>query len=222
MSSLLPNNVSAQEKNIEAATARIGDVPLFIRETANPYKIPAQLLPWLAWAYSVDEWSADWTEAQKREAIRLAAVVQKYKGTIGAVRDALGALGFPVRVQEWFNQIPEGDPYTFDLLLEANQTGFSQAAIIKIFDVLNTYKNLRSHLSLVRPSVTSTDQIYIGGASMTGSELTVATGLYQQASLIFGFRSGEAILDDIINVQLPGYAFRQGEDIFNTEINNLH
>lgn len=173
---LLPANSSQQEFALEQTTARIADVPVRVREVWNAATCPADLLPWLAWAYSVDEWDAAWTTEQKRNAILAAVEVQRHKGTIGAVREALGALGYNVRVQEWFNQIPEGAPYTFRLLLESSQVGIDQAALAKIFDVLNTYKNLRSHLVDIDPSVVTRAGPVMAGVSSTGNEITVAFG----------------------------------------------
>ncbi|MDT9105875.1 phage tail protein I, partial [Escherichia coli] len=121
MSDLLPNNATPLEAALAEAIARISDVPTPARDVWNPDTCQANLLPWLAWAFSVDEWDADWSEAQKRAAIKAAVPVQRYKGTIGAVREALAALGFGVQVQEWFNQLPAGAPYTYRLLLTADQ-----------------------------------------------------------------------------------------------------
>ena len=53
--SLLPHNASPQERAIEAATARLADVPVPLRDLWNPETCPAELLPWLAWAFGVDE-----------------------------------------------------------------------------------------------------------------------------------------------------------------------
>lgn len=93
MSSLLPPNASNMERALEAAMARISDVPVLVRESWNPDLCPVALLPWLAWAYSVDEWDPSWTEATRREVIRKAYDVQRIKGTIGAIKRALAAAG---------------------------------------------------------------------------------------------------------------------------------
>lgn len=145
MSDLLPPNATAQERAISLAIDR--DVPTPMRDVWDADTCPASMLAWLAWAFSVDEWDATWTDAQKRAYIKRSIEVQKYKGTIGAVKDALAALGVQAQVQEWFNQIPEGDPYTFNVLLTADQTGISQQAVNSLFAVIERTKNLRSHIS---------------------------------------------------------------------------
>lgn len=178
MSELLPANSTAQERAIADATARIGQVPVPVGDMWTPGAIPSTNLAWLAWAFSVDQWDPAWNDAQKRDAIQRSFSVHKYKGTIGAVRDALEALGYGVQVQEWFNQIPAGTPYTFDLLLEADQVGIPQEALAKIIEVVETTKNLRSHLGTIKPSAKSLSELFLAAAAGTGNEITVTNYVY--------------------------------------------
>lgn len=173
MSDLLPPNATAQERALSEAAARIADVPVVVREMWNPDTCPANLLGWLAWAFTIDEWDTGWTEAQKREAIKRSIRVHKYKGTIGAVQEALGALFVNARVQEWFNQLPAGDPYTFRILLEADQVGISQAAMGSLLAVVERTKNLRSHLQLIETSVKTQAGPYAAACTNVGSEIVL-------------------------------------------------
>lgn len=173
MFDLLPNNATPLETALAETIARISDVPTPARDVWNPDTCPANLLPWLAWAFSVDEWDADWSDAQKRAAIKAAVPVQRYKGTIGAVREALAALGFGVQVQEWFNQLPAGEPYTYRLLLTADQVGIDQAALARILRVVDSTKNLRSHMDTLVPSATTRATLFTGGANGIGNEITI-------------------------------------------------
>ena len=175
---LLPPNATPQELAMEQASARVGDVPTPVRDVWNPDTCPAALLPWLAWAYSVDNWDATWTPAQQRDSIRASVDVHRYKGTIGAVRDALDALGFTVVIQEWFNKLPEGEPYTFDVILTTDQIGIDQSAMAKILRVIEGTKNLRSHISTIRPTIKTASNIFIGGVMGMGSDLTISFGGY--------------------------------------------
>lgn len=90
--SLLPPNATPQERAIEAAVAR--ELPACIRCTWNPETCPAGLLPWLAWAFSVDEWDAGWSEDAKRASIRDAVAIHRRKGTVWAIRRVLSAAGY--------------------------------------------------------------------------------------------------------------------------------
>lgn len=173
VTTLLPLSASATERNIEQATARLADIPSSVRDVWNPATCPASLLPWLAWAFSVDQWDSTWTEEQQRASIKQAVYVQRYKGTIGAVRQALSALGYDLTVQEWFNQIPAADPYTFDILIDSSQVGVDEAGMDMILSLVDTYKNLRSHLSVVRPTVTTQGGPITAGACVIGGEYTI-------------------------------------------------
>jgi phage tail P2-like protein len=84
MNSLLPPNASPQEAAIEAATARIADVPVPNASLWTPATCPAALLPWLAWALSVDEWDGTWPEERQRAVIAASVGVHRRKGTRGA------------------------------------------------------------------------------------------------------------------------------------------
>ncbi|GAA4087385.1 phage tail protein I [Zhongshania borealis] len=171
--SLLPKNASAFELALEATTARIGNVPVVVREVWNPDTCPYNLLPWLASASSVDTWQADWTDEQKRGAIKASLAVHQRKGTIGAVKRALAAIGLGVKVQEWFNQDPPGDPFTFKLIFETDQTGIQFDDIAVILELVDNAKNLRSHLTEIVPIVTTRNQPSMATASNSGTEVTV-------------------------------------------------
>jgi phage tail P2-like protein len=91
---LLPPNATPQEIALDGATARLSDVPVSLRDIWNPDTCPVALLPWLAWAFNVDEWSASWSEESQRATIREAFTVQRKKGTIASVRRALVNAGY--------------------------------------------------------------------------------------------------------------------------------
>jgi phage tail P2-like protein len=176
MSSLLPPNATAAETALAETVARMSDVPVTVREVWDADTCPSGLLPWLAWAFDVDEWDTTWTDDQKRATIKASVGVHQHKGTIGAVEQAIAALGVSVQVQEWFNQAPAGTPYTFQLLLDASQVGATQAQLLKMLDVVDSAKNLRSHLTTVIPISTSEAALYVAGVPMVGSEITVEFG----------------------------------------------
>lgn len=174
MSDLLPYNATDAERAQANTAARISDVPIIVREMWSPDDIPVQALPWLAWAFSVDDWDTGWTEAQKRDTIKKSIVSQRIKGTIGAVRNQLAALGIDIQVQEWFNQTPAGDPYTFKLIITLDQVALNNTSLKKLIDIVNTNKNLRSHMDLV--TVVSTSKVNHKKAvvSSVGSEITIS------------------------------------------------
>lgn len=171
MSELLPPSATPQERALANTVAKVSTLPTPARDLWNPDTCPVELLPWLAWAFSLDDWDVTWTEAQQRTAVKASYSVHRYKGTIGSVKDALQALGLGVQVQEWFNQIPAGDPYTYKLLLEVNQYGVSLAQLETIQAVVENAKNLRSHMTTLDLTVASNATVYIGAVALSGNEI---------------------------------------------------
>ncbi|HBD5458960.1 TPA: phage tail protein I, partial [Escherichia coli] len=93
-SRLLPTGSSPLEVAAAKACAEIEKTPVSIRELWNPDTCPANLLPWLAWSFSVDRWDDKWPEATKRAVIRDAYFIHCHKGTIGAIRRVVEPLGY--------------------------------------------------------------------------------------------------------------------------------
>ena len=169
---LLPPNASPAERDISRAIDRA--VPTPVSDVWRPDACPAQLLPWLAWALTVDEWDTGWTDAQKRDVIKNSIEVHRTKGTIGAVRHAIAALGLRASVQEWFNQIPQAAPYTFRVLLEADQVGIPQSAAQGLMTLIERTKNLRSHLDHIQPIVRSACGPQAAVVALVGNDITLA------------------------------------------------
>jgi phage tail P2-like protein len=131
--SLLPPNASALEQALEQAV-QLPALPVPLRALWNPATCPVDLLPWLAWALSVDDWDATWPEAVKRSVIATAIAVQRRKGVIGAVRQAVASFGGAISLKEWFEYSPAGDRGTFDLVLAL--TGLDGAPSAEFVDAV--------------------------------------------------------------------------------------
>lgn len=93
MSDLLPATATALERAVSAALDRAAAIPTPAALMWDPARCPLALLPWLAWALSVDAWDPDWTEAQKRAAIAASVAWHKTKGTRASVLAVLAQLG---------------------------------------------------------------------------------------------------------------------------------
>lgn len=92
---LLPPNQSALETTL-AQAARLRMLrPETLRTIWNPWTCPVRILPWLAWALSVDEWDDAWSEATRRGTIAAALEVHRIKGTRRSVLKALEGAGYP-------------------------------------------------------------------------------------------------------------------------------
>ena len=90
---LLPSNATPLERALASVLARISDVPVPIADLWSPARCPVALLPWLAWALSVDEWDSGWTEEVQRDVIAASVDIHRHKGTIWAMRRALVVAG---------------------------------------------------------------------------------------------------------------------------------
>ena len=165
---LLPSNRTELESNLAETNAEIVDIPLIIREVWNADTCPVDVLPWLAWALSVDNWDTSWTEQQKRAVIKAAPANQKIKGTLGAVELQLAAIGIDVKVQEWFNQLPKGEPYTYILHVSIGQYPLNQETLNKIIELIETNKNVRSHMATAKINAKSEAHAYGVAVSRTG------------------------------------------------------
>lgn len=93
--SLLPPNASPLERALVAtAAARLAQLdPSVITRLRDPATCPVELLPWLAWAHAVDEWSDDWPEETRRAVIAASIAVHRSRGTVASVRRVIVAFG---------------------------------------------------------------------------------------------------------------------------------
>lgn len=176
MSSLLPPNATAQERALAEAAMKLLDIPVPIKTLWDPDTCAAAMLPWLAWSFSLDEWDDNWTDSQKRNAIKSGMTVHRQKGTIGSVKRALAAVGVSAKVQEWFNQSPAGDPYTFKLLLGVSQESLTVRDLQYILSLVDASKNVRSHLSATQITVSSRAESFVAAASLLGSDMSISYG----------------------------------------------
>jgi phage tail P2-like protein len=77
-----------------------------IRDVWSPDDCPLDLLPWLAWGLSLDNWSTDWPESIKRERVRKAIAIARRKGTAESVRSVVASFGGSVAIREWWQSEP--------------------------------------------------------------------------------------------------------------------
>jgi phage tail P2-like protein len=183
MSDLLPPNATPAERALSEAMARIADVPVIVKQVWNADTAPANVLPWLAWAFSVDDWDVNWTDQQKRNVIKKSILSQRIKGTIGAVRQQLSALGVEVEVIEWFNQVPQGAPYTFAMTITTSQEPLDKAGIANILKIVETNKNLRSHLTSTTVVASSESEVFTAAVTNIGNEISLTNYVSIDVSL---------------------------------------
>lgn len=84
--SILPGNSTVLERTIERAGARIDDLPVPVDTVWRAREIPAEALPWLAWAVRFGFWDDSWSEEKKRRAVEIAPELHRRKGTLSGIR----------------------------------------------------------------------------------------------------------------------------------------
>ena len=83
---LLPANATPLEKALATASERVDAIPAPIDTLWDPARCPGPLLPWLAWALSVDIWCERWPEAKKRLVCAESITLHRLKGTLEGIR----------------------------------------------------------------------------------------------------------------------------------------
>ncbi|WP_176039676.1 phage tail protein I [Burkholderia stabilis] len=174
---LLPPNASPLLRAIAAANARLGEVPVPIRDLMNPDTIRLDLLPWLAWHLGVVTWKDDWPERIKRARVKAAISIARKNGTAAAVREVVESFGGNIVIREWFDQDLPGKPYTFNMVMTvAAQDGNPPTAayIADILAEVNRAKPVRAHY-------TFTQGFSMQGAQRIGAGARMA--LYRRLTL---------------------------------------
>lgn len=170
---LLPNNATPLERAASEALAEIQRVPVPLRTLWNPHTCPAKLLPYLAWAFSVDRWDTTWSELAKREVIATSFYVHKKKGTISALRRVVEPLGYLLKVTEWWQTEPLGTPGTFALKIGVLNTGITDAMYQELERLIDDAKPVSRHITGLDLAGESTGQFFVGMATYDGDVTAV-------------------------------------------------
>lgn len=170
---LLPGNATSLERLAGEALTQIERVPVPIRQLVDPDLCPVELLPYLAWAFSVDRWEPSWSESIKRQVIRRSYLVHAHKGTIGALRRVVEPLGYLIEVSEWWQQVPTGEPGTFRLVIGVLDTGITEAMYEELTWLIDDAKPLSRHLVGLAISLEVKGRIPVSVAQYDGDSLTV-------------------------------------------------
>lgn len=182
-SRLLPTGSSPLEVAAAKACAEIEKTPVSIRELWNPDTCPANLLPWLAWSFSVDRWDDKWPEATKRAVIRDAYFIHCHKGTIGAIRRVVEPLGYLIEVREWW-QLNE-EPGTFRIVVGVLEQGITEEMYHELERLVADAKPASRHMTGLAISLSTTGNIFAGAGCYHGDALTVYP--YTPEAIIVGW-----------------------------------
>ncbi|MFV2029820.1 phage tail protein I [Neisseria sp. S1] len=199
---LLPKTRSG----LEARISRSQNYPVVhaIRRLWNPDTCPAPLLPYLAWAFSVDFWNEDWTESTKRAVIKKAWRAHKYKGTIGAIEDALMPFGVSIRVIEWWQETPPAAVASFKLDLFTIDRQLTEADYKEMERIIKAVKPLSRHLSALNIGVAVSGPVNLSAVTVLGDVTTVYPYLQPILTTQSSGRIAAAVQDADILTIYPG------------------
>ncbi|WP_409161193.1 phage tail protein I [Pectobacterium sp. B2J-2] len=168
---LLPVGSSVLEVAAATACAEITRVPVPLRQLWNPDTCPAHLLPYLAWAFSVDRWDETWPENLKRRVIRDAFFIHRHKGTIGALRRVVEPFGYLIRISEWFQS--GGEPGTFRLDIGVQDSGITEETFYELERLIADAKPASRHLLGLNINLDTRGAAYVAALSYGGDDLTI-------------------------------------------------
>lgn len=171
MNSLLPPGSSALERRLAQACSGISDLNVPLHDLWNPWKCPAMVLPYLAWAFSVDRWEETWTETAKRQAVSDAFWIHQRKGTVAAVKRVIEGLGYSMTIEEWWEVAdPAG---TFRLEIDLNDIGITEQMINELERIIGDAKPVSRHISQLTLSASTRGIASIGIAICDGEVISV-------------------------------------------------
>ncbi|EFN7664134.1 phage tail protein I [Escherichia coli] len=169
--SLLPPSASDFMRCVERGTARLSALPVSLNQLWDPDTCPVALLPYLAWALSVDRWDRDWTEETKRQVIRDAWAIHRHKGTISAIRRVVEPFGYVINVTEWWET---GDPRgTFRLDIGVLDVGITEEMYTEMERLIADARPVSRHLVGLNIMQDIQGYLYTGGVMYDGDVITI-------------------------------------------------
>ncbi|NHB96352.1 phage tail protein I [Photorhabdus stackebrandtii] len=168
---LLPTGSTVLEIAAAKACSQLQNIPVPLRQLWNPDTCPEELLPYLAWAWSVDRWDENWPVNTKREVIKNSLFLHKHKGTIGAIRRVVEPLGYLIKIQEWWQN--NETPGTFQLGIGVQENGITEETFLELERLIYDAKPVSRHLIGLSVNLDVKGEFYCAAASYSGDDLTV-------------------------------------------------
>lgn len=155
-------------ERIEALSEELDEA----KKIRDPLTVDARFLPVMADEYQTYFIYQSMSEEERRQTIAASLRVHREKGSVGALRMAFEATGYPVEVQEWHEY--QGDPYYFRLIVDVQGREIGDEQIKKISELTEEMKNIRSHLDYIQPELGSDGRVDAVCVSAGGETVTVA------------------------------------------------
>lgn len=177
--SLLPPSSGGWLRHTEAGTARLSAITVALRTLWTPTACPVDLLPYLAWALSVDRWDKDWPAERKIAVIQRSYWLHRRKGTRAAVRRVIEDMGFSATLAEWFDVGDE--PGTFRLEVNVNEIGVSAKGLTELTRLIDDARPVSRHLAQLNISAEVRGSIFLAATIFCGEVITVYPVNYEPA-----------------------------------------
>ncbi|OQR48427.1 phage tail protein I [Klebsiella oxytoca] len=169
--SLLPPSSTAWLRYTEAGCARLSAIAVALRTLWTPTASPVDLLPYLAWALSVDRWDKDWPADRKIAAIQRSYWLHRRKGTRAAVRRVVEDMGFSATFAEWFEV---GDtPGSFRLEVDIKEVGLTAKTLAELNRLINDAKPVSRHLAQLNIAAKVRGDIRVGSTLSSGEIISI-------------------------------------------------
>ncbi len=136
--------------------------------------VNASALPHLAEQFHImgnEGWLYATTESEKRELIKNAIELHRYKGTKYALHKVLEILNLNGKIKEWFEY--EGEPYHFIVSLDLRNRGYETTTEVQLLDLIEEMKNVRSVMETLEVNLTNQADYRLRTAMITSEEITL-------------------------------------------------
>lgn len=180
--SLLPPSSKNWLRYTEAGTARLSAITVALRTLWTPAACPVDLLPYLAWALSVDRWDKDWPAERKIAAIQRSYWLHRRKGTRAAVRRVIEDMGFSATFAEWF--VVGDEPGTFRLEVDVNEVGLTQKTLSELNRLIDDAKPVSRHPAQLNIAAKVHGNIHVGSTLCSGDIISIYPAEYEAADNI--------------------------------------
>ncbi|MGG8279459.1 phage tail protein I [Klebsiella sp. 141198] len=180
---LLPPSASAWMRCAEAATAKLSGITVAIRTLWTPTACPVDLLPYLAWALSVDRWDKNWPAEKKIASIQQSYWLHRRKGTRAAVRRVIEDMGFSATFAEWFDVGDE--PGTFRIEVDVGNVGLTPKSLDELNRLIGDAKPVSRHLAQLNIATVSRGFVYAAVGVHDGGIVTVYPADYEPDDSVY-------------------------------------
>ncbi|WP_268593550.1 phage tail protein I [Escherichia coli] len=163
-------------------------------------------LPSLAEQFHVqglEGWLFARNERQKRDLIKQAIELHRYRGTPWAVRQVLKILALDGDISEWFEY--GGKPYFFRMGVTLETRGLTEDEFNALIVLIHEYKNVRSKLEMLTIWLINQSQIPVIASAVQGGEIAtvlpwIAESVSQSSAV---YLATECLSAEVVTVLPP-------------------